>query len=405
MTTNQRLLNRDVKPVIAHTPIKKACIFGSGAFGTALSTVIGRLPSKPSVMTYHMDADEAAMINKKRENIFFLPNCPLPETVKFTANVAEAIADADIVAIAVPTQYLRKFLISNKAILTAFFFNKPDTPIIVGSKGIEESTLTFPTEIIADVLKNVITRKNLAALAGPNFAGEIALGKFSAAVVASESIETARRVQSMLCVPNDPTGTLCTFRLYASTDVIGCEVASAVKNVVAIGAGAIKGMGHMLNCRAALICRGMAELTALVDRLGGCGYCLQGLAGVGDMLLTCSSEGSRNFSVGLRLGSGESIEKIMANPRAVAEGVATARALNKLAAKANCKMPICDAVYKVLYEKADPHQLFVAITSGPLQDELHCLGLSPTTALGSRLTEGKNGAQHTAADHVRASKL
>eukprot|EP00744_Colponema_vietnamica_P007354 GILI01010593.1.p1 GENE.GILI01010593.1~~GILI01010593.1.p1 ORF type:complete len:413 (+),score=53.99 GILI01010593.1:35-1240(+) len=371
------------KPHVPHTPIAKACVFGSGAFGTALSTAIARTPNKPTVNVWHMDAEEAAMVNKKHENVFFLNGCPLPHNVVFTADVEQALQGAEIIAIAVPTQFLRGFLTKNLPALTKFFSSNPSTPVIVGSKGIEESSLLFPSEIVADVLKGAINPKNLAALSGPNFAKEIATNRFSAATVASDDIHTARKIQGIISYPSAD----CTYKLYASTDVIGCEVASAVKNVVAIAAGTVQGFGEQLNCRAALICRGMAELTALVDKMGGKGYSLQGLAGVGDMLLTCSSEGSRNFSVGMRIGKGEPISKIMANPRAVAEGVATARALKALSSKLGQKMPICDAVHAVIYEGKDAKELFQKILAAPLDDEIHHLGLSPTTTMGNELRQ------------------
>lgn len=373
----------DPKPPVTHTTISKACVFGSGAFGTALSTVFARIPNKPKVNVWHMDAGEAEMVNKKHENVFFLNGCPLPHNVIFTADVEQAIEGAEIVAVAVPTQFLRGFLTKNLQTLKAFFSAHPNVPIIVGSKGIEESTLLFPSEIVADVLKGVVNPKSLAALSGPNFAKEIAMNRFSAATIASDDINVARKIQGIICYPSPE----CTFRLYASTDVIGCEVASAVKNVVAIAAGAVQGFGEQLNCRAALICRGMAELTSLVDKMGGKGYALQGLAGIGDMLLTCSSEGSRNFTVGLRLGKGEPVSKILANPRAVAEGVATSRALKALSTKVGQKMPICDAVYAALYEGKDPKELFKKILSAPLDDEIHHLGLSATSTMGNELRQ------------------
>ena len=369
------------KPVITHQPIKKACVLGGGAFGTALSTIFARLPNAPAVAVFHPAPDETAMINKKHENVFYLPACPLPKNIVFTSDVSAAISDADIIAVAVPTQYLRGFLTSNLPILKAFFGEKPDVPILVGTKGIEERTLVFPTEIVAEVLRGLVRRKNIATLAGPNFASEIAKKKFSAATVAAEDITTARRIQAMMCTP-DPR---CTFRLYASTDVIGCEVASAVKNVVAIASGAMSGLGQQQNCRAALICRGMAELQGLVDKLGGRGYALQGLAGVGDMLLTCSSENSRNFSVGLRLGQGEPIEEIVENPRAVAEGVTTSKALKALAERVGHVMPICDAVYDVLYNNGEVKAQFERLMAAPLEDEVQCIGLSPTTPIGNAL--------------------
>jgi glycerol-3-phosphate dehydrogenase len=208
------------------------------------------------------------------------------------------------------------------------------------------STLKLPYDIVREELPGKYSRY-ICVLSGPSFAKEIAACHPTSVVVASNEPDIAEKVQKQM------TSYESNFRVYTIRDVIGAEVAGAVKNVLAIAAGAVYGLGYGSNSRAALICRGLCEMTRLAERLNSDGSCMKGLAGIGDLLLTCSSELSRNFTVGQRLAKGESLADILSTSTSVAEGVATTKALYELSKELNVDMPLCGEVYKVLYENKD----------------------------------------------------
>ena len=336
-------------------PVKHATVFGGGAFGTALSFVLARKGAR--VKTWLIDPKEAKEVEEKRVNNFYLKGIRLHSLIHFTSDVADALQDTEIVILAIPTQFLNSFLQKNKDALP-----KDGTPIVIACKGIELGTLRTPHEIVLSHLPKE-NHKNVAVLAGPSFAKEVAHGQFTAVAIASEDMTTAHKVQMQVTLDDG------SFRAYATSDVIGAEIASAVKNVLAIASGAAQGMGMGRNARAALISRGLLELTQLARALGSTTVSLTGLAGIGDLLLTCSSELSRNFTVGLRLGQGETLEKIKQTMKAVAEGVPTSKALFELSKKVNVRMPICYQVYQVLYNGRDVREAFFRLVQMPLQDE------------------------------------
>lgn len=338
------------------TYLKKAVVFGSGAFGTALSMVLSKKCKEVSV--WHMSQPEADRVNAARENVLFLKGVKLAENVRFTADVDAAFAGAEIVLFVIPTQFLRGFLKTHGAKLAAYV-RQHSVPVLICSKGIERTSLKFPAQIAAEFFPG----HPLSVLAGPSFAIEVARGVFTCISVASDDINEARRLQRILTTPDR------SFLCWATTDTVGCEVASAVKNVLAIGSGAASGLGMGLNARAALISRGLLEIRDLTAALGGNGSAVFGLAGLGDLLLTCSSELSRNFTVGKKLGSGMSLEEIKKTSKAVAEGVATADPLFRLAAQLKVSMPICQEIYRMVYEVKDPRECVKKLTTGRLQDE------------------------------------
>lgn len=337
------------------TYIKRATVFGSGAFGTALATVLAKKSEKVTV--WHMNAKESELINEKRENVLFLKGAKLPPNVHYTADVEAAYRDTEIILIVIPTQFLRGFLKKNASGLLQYVRARR-IPVVVCSKGIERTSLKFPAQILEEFLPDY----PISVLAGPSFAIEVATGMLTQVCIASQDINEARRLQRILSTGDKM------FRCWATTDTVGCEVASAVKNVLAIASGASAGLGMGLNARAALITRGLLEIRDLTLALGGTGEAVFGLAGLGDLLLTCSSELSRNYSTGKKLGEGMTIEDIQRTAKAVAEGVATADSLYRLV-KDKVRMPLCEQVYHVVYEKKSAGKALQDLLNSPLADE------------------------------------
>ncbi|ORC86857.1 glycerol-3-phosphate dehydrogenase [Trypanosoma theileri] len=340
--------------------VNHAAVLGSGAFGTALACVLAK--KAKTVSAWHINAKEAETMDNEGENKFFLKGVKLPKNLFHTANTETCVKEADILLVTIPTQFIRSFFKKNRDVIQKHIIER-NIPIVVCSKGIEKSTLRFPTEI----LQEFFPQYPFTVLAGPSFAIEVAKGILTHVCTANADIKKAQEVQRILTTPDG------SFRCWSTTDTIGCEVASAVKNVLAIASGMYKGLGNELNARAALITRGLLEIRDLSLALGGTGEAVFGLAGLGDLLLTCSSELSRNFTVGLKLGQGISLEEIQRTSKAVAEGVATAEPLERLAAKCNVHLPIAQVVYKVLYEKKNVREAFEKLNTCPLSDE----GLPP----------------------------
>lgn len=316
----------------------RACVLGGGSFGTALALVLGARGY--DVKVWVRCDDQAVSVNASRENVKYLPNVRIPDNIVWTSNVTEAVSDALLVIVAIPTQFMRGFAQENRSTLPV------GVPLVLCAKGIELSSLQLPYDILRDELPGKYTRY-ICVLSGPSFAKEIASGHPTSVVVASPETSISELVQKQITCAH------VNFRVYTVTDVMGAEIAGAVKNVLAIAAGAVSGLGYGSNTRAALICRGLVEMTRLAEKMGSDASCLRGLAGIGDLLLTCSSELSRNFTVGKRLAIGETLENILNSSTSVAEGVATTKALYQLREQLGVEMPLCEEVYKVLYEGKD----------------------------------------------------
>jgi len=317
-------------------------IIGAGAWGTALAaTLAGNGP----VTLWAREADVVAAINGAQENPLFLPGISLPAGITATAGLAD-IALCDIVLVVVPAQHLRATLAT--AALPA------TTPIVLCAKGIEAGSHKLMLEVARDRLPNPI-----AVLSGPSFAHEVAAGKPCAITLACEDKALGERLISAMARP--------TFRLYQSDDVIGAEIGGAVKNVLAIACGVVEGAGLGLNARAALIARGFAEMTRFGVARGARAETLAGLSGLGDLVLTCSSENSRNFRLGVGLGRGRPLAELLAGP-AVAEGAATAPVLMEAARAAQVDMPICAAVAALL-AGAPVRATINALLARPLKPE------------------------------------
>jgi len=313
--------------------LDKATVIGSGAFGTALALTLCRKGTE--VMIYARSEEAVNDFNTHRENKKYLPGTMLPENLNASSHVSECVKETELIILAIPSQFLRGFLCDNRSTFPV------GVPIVASAKGIEQGSLQTPFEIMEDELPGKYARQ-FTVLAGPSFAKEMCLDQPTNVAIASLNIEVAKKVQAAMSSP--------TFRCYTHDDVMGCEIAGAVKNVLAIAAGASDGLGFGNNARAALVCRGLQEMTRLAKSMGSSGQCMSGLAGVGDLLLTCSSTLSRNFTVGRRIALGETLEDIKNTSVSVAEGVASAQSVYELAKRQNVRMPICGKVYEVLYE-------------------------------------------------------
>jgi glycerol-3-phosphate dehydrogenase (NAD(P)+) len=315
-------------------------VVGAGAWGTALAIQAARAGS--DVTLWARDPARAQAIVTSRENPR-LPSCRLPDAVR----VVDALPDtADAVLLVVPMQHLRAVLTSRPT---------PAAPHVVCIKGMEAGTLRLPLEVVAELRPE----RSAAVLTGPNFAHEIAAGLPAASVIAAADAALRDRMIAFL-------GTAA-FRLYGNDDPVGAQVGGAAKNVIAIAAGAVTGAGLGENARAALITRGLAELSRLAVALGGRAETVMGLSGLGDLLLTCTGAASRNYSLGLALGRGERLGEVLAARSSVTEGVATAPAL--VARGAGVDLPICSAVAALLAGQATLPEAIATLLARPRRDE------------------------------------
>ncbi|MBR0652672.1 NAD(P)-dependent glycerol-3-phosphate dehydrogenase [Roseomonas terrae] len=324
----------------------KTAILGAGAWGTALAIQAARAGC--DVALWARDTARAEAIAAARVNQRYLPGIALPDAVKVTADAEEALGGAALALMVVPAQALARVLAAMPV---------RGVPLLACCKGVEASTLRLPLEIIEAI------RPGLSAgvLSGPNFAHEVARGLPAAAVVAAADPALREAGLALLSSP--------AFRLYGGEDPIGAEVGGAAKNVIAIAAGAVIGAGLGENARAALVTRGLAELSRLAVALGGRAETAAGLTGLGDLMLTCAGPGSRNMSLGLALGRGESLAAVLAGRAGVTEGVATAPAIVARAAAAGVELPICEAVADLVAERITVPEAMARLLARPQRAE------------------------------------
>ncbi|MAW88955.1 MAG: glycerol-3-phosphate dehydrogenase [Phyllobacteriaceae bacterium] len=322
----------------------KIAVLGGGAWGTALAVTMARAGLEPAL--WARDAATVAEINNRRTNSRYLPGITLQPGIAATADAAEALRDAQIVLAVVPAQTLRDALSGLKETIP------PGIPIVLCAKGIERTTGLLMSDIAADVLP----ANPVAALSGPSFASDVARGLPTAVTVAAGNETLARDLAARLSAP--------AFRCYASDDLKGVEVGGALKNVLAIAAGSIHGAGLGASAQAAAITRGFVELRRIGAALGGRPETMMGLSGLGDLILTCGSEQSRNFAYGVALGRGESLDN-----RPLAEGAATAGIAARIASERNIEAPICDAVAAVLDGRLTVRAAMEALLARPLKTE------------------------------------
>lgn len=315
----------------------RVAVLGAGSWGTALAKVLGDKGHR--VMLWGRRPELAEGIRTTRRNAAFLPDIELPDTLTPTSSLEEALLGAQMILVAIPTHGLREVLRNAAQFITAH------VPVVSATKGIENDTLVMVNEVIESEWR--WSRDYFAALSGPSFAMEVAQRMPSVVVAAARDIKLAREVQQAFFSDG-------TFRVYLSTDVVGVEVGGALKNVIAIAAGASDGMGFGHNARAALITRGLAEIGRMAVKLGGAPLTVAGLAGMGDLVLTCTGSLSRNRHVGFELGRGHTLDEVLGGMRQVAEGVRTSKSAFDLSKREGVPMPIVSEVYSVLYEKKDP---------------------------------------------------
>ncbi|GAB4369087.1 MAG: NAD(P)H-dependent glycerol-3-phosphate dehydrogenase [Deltaproteobacteria bacterium] len=313
-------------------PPAGVAVVGGGSWGTAFAAVqAGRHGEVP---LWVREEEVCAVLRESRENRLFLPGIPVPAGVRATTSLEEALSGRSIVAFAVPSHHLR-------AVATAAApFLEPGAILVSLAKGLENESLLRMTEVLAQAAPGHAGR--IAVLSGPTFAREVATGQPAGAVVAAPDRELALFLQEALSGKR--------FRIYAGTDVVGVEMGGALKNVMAIAAGMADGLGFGHNARALLISRGLAEIARVGVRLGADPRTFQGLSGLGDLVLTCTGDLSRNRTVGIRIGKGERVEEILGGMQMVAEGVRTSRAAADLAERTGVPMPISGQVHRILYE-------------------------------------------------------
>jgi glycerol-3-phosphate dehydrogenase (NAD(P)+) len=327
-------------------------IIGAGAWGTALSLLLADKGHNVTLWMYEKDlAEETA---RARENRVYLPGFTIPASVTVTSSLEAAVRDKPFILSVVPSHTVRT--VTRQYVP----FLRRDTVIISASKGIELDTLMPLSEVFKDVLTAEF-HSRLCFLSGPSFAKEVARKMPTAVALASPDPSIGRKAQQVL--------SNAYFRVYTNRDVIGVELAGALKNVVAIAAGVLEGMGFGYNTMAALLTRGLAEMTRLGVAMGGSPATFSGLAGMGDLVLTCTGGLSRNRTLGTRLGKGEKLEDIMKGSSTVAEGVKTAKAARELARRFRIDMPIVDEVYQLLYEGKDPKQALNDLMTRELKGE------------------------------------
>lgn len=313
----------------------RIAVIGGGSWGTAFAAMLSE--RYPDVSLWVREPEVCAEIREGRENRSFLPGIPVSPAVRPTTDLAEALAGRTIVAFAVPSHHLRAVARAAAEHLA------PGAGVVSLAKGVENGTLQRMTEVLAEELPAFSDR--LAALSGPTFAREVAQGKPTGATLAAVDETVAGALQAALSGKR--------FRVYAETDVVGTEIGGALKNVLAIAAGMSDGLGHGHNARSLLIARGLAEVARLGVRLGARPETFAGLSGLGDLVLTCTGDLSRNRTVGMRVGRGEGIAGVLAGMRMVAEGVNTARAAADLSLRTRVPMPISEQVYRILHEGKD----------------------------------------------------
>jgi glycerol-3-phosphate dehydrogenase (NAD(P)+) len=318
---------------------RKIAVIGAGSWGTTLANLLAE--KEEGVLLWVFEEDLFRFLVEKRENHFFLPGVRLADSLRFTHSLEEALVGRDTVVCAVPSHAVREvFLRARKHF-------SPEALLISVTKGLEDATHLTMSRVLEEVI-GAGKEAQIAALSGPSFAREVSRRIPTAVTVAGTTPRAAQEAQALFLRPY--------FRVYTSPDIRGVEFGGAVKNVMAIAAGASDGMGFGHSSRAALITRGLAEMTRLGISLGAQEQTFFGLAGLGDLVLTCTGDLSRNRQVGLELGRGKGVKETLGGMRMVAEGVRTAKALWELAQEKKVDMPITGKVYEILYEGKDPRE-------------------------------------------------
>ncbi|MET0341817.1 MAG: NAD(P)H-dependent glycerol-3-phosphate dehydrogenase [Polyangiales bacterium] len=316
---------------------RSAAVLGAGSWGTALAMVLA--DNGFQTRLWARDASLTETIRTQRENPRYLPGIPLPPNLDATSDLGEALAGVQVVTLVVPSHALRELARRIAPLLPT------GVPIVAAIKGIENDSLSLPSQMLEEIL-DASRHPQLTYLSGPSFAKEVALGMPAAVLVAGKhEASTSAALDAFVSQR---------LRVYRTDDVVGVELGGALKNVVAIAAGISDGLGYGSNARAALITRGLAEIGRLAIKLGAHPMTVAGLSGMGDLVLTCTGELSRNRHVGVELGRGKQLTDVLGEMRMVAEGVRTAKSAFALSQRENVEMPIVEGVYRILYEGSDP---------------------------------------------------
>ncbi|HEY5441752.1 MAG TPA: NAD(P)H-dependent glycerol-3-phosphate dehydrogenase [Gemmatimonadaceae bacterium] len=308
----------------------RCAVIGAGAWGTALADVLAR--NQHDVTLWALEEDVVAAVNASHMNARFLAGFPLAPSLRATSSLAAALDGASLVCVATPSQHLRSVLRSASSSLAS------NAIMSVASKGIERGTLA----LMSDIVGEEAPERAVVALSGPSFAAEVAAKQPTAIVAASDDLPAAEAVQEAFSNSH--------LRIYTHDDVIGVELGGSLKNVMAVATGIVEGVGLGFNSRAALITRGLAEMTRLGTALGAQAATFAGLAGLGDLVLTCTGTLSRNRAVGVAVGKGATLEEALAGKETVAEGVATTRSALALATREGVEMPIVEMVHRILFD-------------------------------------------------------
>lgn len=323
--------------------MKKVAVIGSGSWGTALAVMLQK--HRHDVVIWSRRQDAVEQMQKERENKEYLPGVLLPEGLKFTAERENAVKDAEIIILSVPSKAVRQ-----TAMDFAHHF-KPNQVLVNVAKGLEENSL----KRLSQVIQECVPQCQVCVLSGPSHAEEVAREIPTTCLIASENAETAKMVQGEFMNPR--------FRLYTNTDMVGVEMGAALKNVMALAAGISDGLGFGDNTKAAIMTRGIAEMSRLGIEMGGKLETFAGLSGIGDLIVTCTSMHSRNRRAGILLGQGKSLAETLAEIKMVVEGVNTVEAAYTLAKEHNVEMPITNAIYEVLFQGKNAEQAVLDLMS------------------------------------------
>ena len=331
----------------------KIGVVGAGSWGTALADLIANKGFGVQLWAYEPEVVE--QIQNDRENQYFLPGFKLSDNISASNNLHSVVAGKDLVLIVVPSHVMRDTTREMTRFIT------PETIVVSASKGIENKTHLTMSGVIKENLPD-LSDQRLAVISGPSFAKEVVQQMPTVVTVASKDPVTAGLVQQIFATPY--------FRVYSAEDMLGVELGGSIKNVIAIAAGVVDGLGLGLNTRAALITRGMTEIRRLGVKLGANPRTFTGLAGFGDLVLTCTGALSRNHTVGKKIGEGKKLKEILAEMRMVAEGVKTAKSVYNLSRKVGVDMPISQEMYRILYEDLSPKEAVYRLMTRDLKKEL-----------------------------------
>jgi glycerol-3-phosphate dehydrogenase (NAD(P)+) len=333
--------------------LKPIGIIGAGGWGIALAKVLADKGEQVTLWCH--GAESYHELQENRESHIYLAGILLPSSIKFTRSIEAAVTDKSLIICAVPSHTVRGVMASASSYVSS------QTTVLCGTKGLEEESLKTMGEVLAEIFGDPQQQRH-AFLSGPTFAIEVARGLPAAVTVAARQEDTARDVQETMSTQN--------FRVYTSTDIVGVQMGGVIKNIIAIAAGISDGLNLGHNARAALITRGLAEMTRLAIRMGADPMTLAGLPGLGDLVLTCAGDLSRNRKVGIQIAQGKSVQEITQGTRMVAEGVRNTRSVYILARNLGAEMPIVEQMYKVIHEGKKPAEAVRDLMQRSLKSEL-----------------------------------